>query len=238
MEFGSTPDGMPARSSLRIGSRIVGRARRSRMMHSLTLTLRGLARGDIEGDGKTDLVGGGHWFKHRGGPDFLPILIDPSSRSSREAVGQLLEGGPPEVVFVNGDGVGRLRWFGRQGDSWAGHDLPGEDVILGHSLQPVDIDQDGHLDLFGAEMARWTDTARDPDNPNARMWIFYGDGRGNFVKQLVATGIDNHESKVADLDGDGDLEIAIKPSEYRTPRLDVWLNGGTGPPRAPRTDLK
>ena len=45
----------------------------------------------------------------------------------------------------------------------------------------------------------------------------------------AATGIDNHESRVADLDGDGDLDIVGKPYSFDTPRLDIWLNGGTGP---------
>ena len=143
--------------------------------------------------------------------------------------GQLVEGGPPEVVFVNGDGVGRLKWFQQRDGGWAGHDLLGEDVIHGHSLQLVDVDRDGHLDIFCAEMTKWTDLAQEPDHPNARMWIFYGDGRGNFIKTLVATGIDNHESRIADLDGDGGPDIVIKPYNNGTPRLDVWLNRATRP---------
>ena len=86
-----------------------------------------------------------------------------------------------------------------------------------------------HLDIFCAEMVKWTEEAKLPDNPRARMWIFYGDGRGGFVNTILATGIDNHESRVADLDGDGDLDIVSKPYNFETPRLDVWLNGGTGP---------
>jgi hypothetical protein len=198
----------------------------------------GLAKADIDGDGKVDLVGGGYWFKHKGGSDFRPILIDQDSGASRVAVGQLMEGGPPEVVFVKGDGVGRLKWFERRGDTWAGHDLLGEDVLHGHSLQLIDIDRDGHLDIFCAEMAKWTDLAQSPDNPDARMWIFYGDGRGNFLKKLVATGIDNHESRIADLDGDGDPDIVIKPYESDTPRIDIWLNGGTGPLKGTRPHPK
>jgi len=32
---------------------------------------------------------------------------------------------------------------------------------------------------------------------------------------------------VADLDGDGDLDILNKPYTWETPRVDVWLNHGT-----------
>ncbi|MDR3632302.1 MAG: VCBS repeat-containing protein [Isosphaeraceae bacterium] len=200
----------------------------------------GLAKADIDGDGQVDLVGAGYWFKHRGGLDFEPLLIDEKFRVSRTAAGQLVEGGRPEVVFVIGDGVGRLKWFEQRAQGWVGHDLLGEDVVRGHSLELADVNQDGHLDIFCAEMAKWTDLAERPDHPSARMWIFYGDGHGQFHQSLIATGIDNHESRVADLDGDGDLDIVSKPYNSDTPRLDIWLNGGTGtrknscPDRRPR----
>jgi FG-GAP-like repeat len=188
----------------------------------------GLAKADIDGDGKMDMIGGGYWFKHQGGMGYQSMLIDQKSLSSRAATGQIVEGGAPEVVFVVGDGIGRLKWFERPGGDWVGHDLLGEDVVHGHSLELADIDQDGHLDIFCAEMAQWTDGAEHPDNPGARMWIFYGDGRGHFNRTLLASGVDNHESRVSDLDGDGDLDIVAKPYTRDTPRLDVWLNQGCG----------
>ncbi len=187
-----------------------------------------MAKGDVNGDGKVNLIGGGYWFRHEGGSDYRPMLIDGGSKLTRSAAGQLITGGPPEVVFAAGDVLGRLKWFERRGETWIAHDLLGEDVVHGHSLQLADIDKDGHLDIFCAEMAKWTDAATKPDHPNPRMWIFYGDGRGGFDKTILATGIENHESRVADLDGDGDLDIVGKPYSFDTPRLDIWLNRGTG----------
>ena len=197
----------------------------------------GMAKADIDGDGKIDLIGGGFWFKHRGGNAFQSMLIDKKSLNSRAAAGQIVEGGSPEVVFVIGDGIGRLKWFELRRGEWVGHDLLGEDVVHGHSLELADIDRDGHLDIYCAEMAQWTEGAKTPDNPGARMWIFYGDGQGRFTKTLLAHGIDNHESRVSDLDGDDDLDIVIKPYTHDTPRLDVWLNHGTGPlKKGPNSD--
>ena len=182
----------------------------------------GLAGADIDGDGKLDIVGGGRWFKHDGGTRYASRLIDETQSFSRAATGQLKKGGRPEVVFVVGDGVGRLKWYEWSGASFIGHDLFGEDVIHGHSLAVADCNNDGNLDIFCAEMSRWTRAAS--DHPEARSWILLGDGKGNFTRTLVSKGLGNHESRVADLDGDGDLDILSKPYSWDTPRIDVWIN--------------
>jgi len=187
----------------------------------------GLALADVDGDGQPDILGGGRWFKYNGGSSFTPHVIDEAQTGSRVAAGQLVKGGRPEVVFVLGDGVGRLKWYEWKDSAWVGQDLLRFDVIHGHSLAIADLNGDGNLDIFCAEMGKWTESAREPDNPGARMWIFWGDGRGNFTRSLIASGFGNHESKVADLDGDGRLDILGKPYNWDTPRLDVWLNQGT-----------
>ncbi len=191
----------------------------------------GMAAFDIDGDGKPDLLAGNYWFKHEGGSKFRPIKV--ADIGGRIAAGRFKPGRYPQIVIAPGDGVGPLRWYecvGNPEDSsaWVGHDLAGRDVIHGHSLQIADIDGDGNLDIFCAEMAKWHEKQKESDNPNAKAWIFYGDGQGHFRQTEFATGIGFHEAQLGDLDGDGDIDILDKPYNWEVPRVDVWLNNGTG----------
>jgi FG-GAP-like repeat len=186
----------------------------------------GLAAADVNLDGKVDIVGGGRWFEHLEKGGFQAHVIDDSYRFSRAAAGQLKEGGRPEIVFQPGDENGRIRWFEWTGGQWVAHDLLDHDVIHGHSIGIGDVDGDGHLDIFSAEMGQWSAGGATQTNPDARLRIFFGDGQGSFREDIVATGYGFHEARLVDLDGDGDLDVLAKPYNWKTPRIDVWINDG------------
>ncbi|HEX2971400.1 MAG TPA: VCBS repeat-containing protein [Tepidisphaeraceae bacterium] len=190
----------------------------------------GMSVSDIDGDGKIDLLAGNTWFKHLGNGKFKAIRI--ADVGGLIFAGHFKPGKYPQVVIAPGDAAGPLRWYECTGNpqepkDWVGHDLLDRDVIHGHSLQLADINHDGHLDIFCAEMAKWHEQQPQPDNPNATAWILYGDGQGNFRKAELTKGMGWHEARVCDLDDDGDLDILGKPYTWETPRVDVWLNKGT-----------
>jgi len=175
----------------------------------------GLAKADVDLDGKIDLIGGGYWFKHEGCTKFTPNIIDDYGKS-RSAAGDLIKGGRPEIVLCSGDGIGPLNLYQWENNIWIKYTLI-DTVVHGHTLQVVDLNGDGNLDIYTAEMYR------PGAGPECKQWVLYSDGKGNFTKQIVSIGIGTHEGKIGDLDGDGDLDILQKDfQEHR--RLDVWLN--------------
>jgi hypothetical protein len=175
---------------------------------------------DVDLDGKVDIVGGGRWFKHQGGTDYKDNVIDPEMAFTQCAAGQLVKGGRPEIVFSPGDMDGDAKWYQWNNAKWVSHTL--RRVIHGHTCEIRDVDGDGNMDIFIGEMG----------NPgagdNAKVYIWYGNGKGGFTETVASDGQGIHEGKLADLDGDGDLDILVKPYNHNSPRLDVLLNSDSG----------
>lgn len=184
----------------------------------------GLEKADIDMDGVLDIIGGGWWFKHLGNGNFSANVIDASYTFSRPAAGQLIEGGRPEVILVVGDGLAPMYLYEWKNGSWVPKKLI-DMVDNGHSLDIIDFNGDGHLDIFNAEMRFSAE-----HNSSAKCRVLLGDGKGNFTDYIINEGFSHHESKIADLDGDGDYDILSKPYAHLAPGVDIWLQNGTGDP--------
>ena len=184
---------------------------------------------DIDLDGQVDIVGGGRWFKHISGTEYKENVIDADMAFTQCAAGQLIKGGRPEIVFSPGDMDGDAKWYEWKSQRWIAHKL--RHVIHGHTCEIRDIDGDGNPDIFIGEMG----------NPGAgdkaKTYIWYGDGKGHFNPTVASEGQGIHEGKLGDLDGDGDLDILMKPYNHKTPRVDVLLNSGSWQVLFDGTDL-
>lgn len=177
----------------------------------------GLFAMDIDGDGTDDIVGGGRWFKFDGQGGFSENIIDASYTFTRTVAGQFIEGGRPEVILLAGDGHAPMYLYEQDEKGTWNKTMLIQKVIDGHSIDVLDFNGDGHLDVFCGEMNLG-------GNPDAKIRILLGDGKGNFIHHLVSSGYGTHESKICDLDGDGDYDILSKPYNWKAPRLDIFLN--------------
>jgi len=187
----------------------------------------GLAAADVDLDGVMDIVGGGRWFEYVDGAGFTEHVIDDAMRFTRVAVGQLIAGGRPEIVFVPGDSDGPMKLYEWVSNSWRPTTLIGN-VRHGHTLAIGDVNADGSADILLGEMGQWSEPANPPNNPDALLRVLYGDGRGGFSTQVVSQGQGVHEGRLADLDNDGDLDILGKPFRHNIPRIDIWLSSSSG----------
>jgi hypothetical protein len=198
----------------------------------------GMSAFDIDGDGKPELLAGNHLFKFAGPGKWSATKI--GDFGGLIVAGRLVHDAQyPQIVIAPGDGSGPVLWYECRGNpldskSWIAHDLAGRTMVHPHSLQIADLDADGNLDVFVAEMAKWTERQSRPDNPNAEALVFFGDGKGKFRKEVFQSGMGFHEARVADLDGDGRPDILNKPYNWDTPRVDVWLNLGRAQARPAR----
>jgi len=180
-------------------------------------THQGVCTADINLDGIDDIIAGGMYFFYKNGK-YVQNDIDKSYISAKMAVGQLIEGGRPEVVMVSSDGEGPLVMYSFENGSWNPTILQ-KNTRKAHSLQIIDFDKDGYLDIYFAEMK--TLDIKDP-----KIVLLINDVHTNFERVEVAVAFDSHNSGVGDFDGDGDIDIVAKPYSWDTPRLDVWLNEG------------
>ena len=197
--------------------------------------IKGCVAADVDGDGNKDLVAGNYWFKYVDGK-FKSTKV--CEEGGRVVAAKFRAGKKVQLVYAPSDNKGRLMLYECAGSAevsanWKGHDLIGRELSNAHTLEVADINDDGDLDIICAEMVEWESTPADEksstdNNPNAESFILYGDGKGGFTKTVFQKGIDFHEGRITDIDGDGDMDILSKSYIWKTPKVEMWLQNGTG----------
>ncbi len=209
-----------------------------------------LALADVDADGDLDMVvailpGRNMLYLNNGSGQFTAPTYLSSTATDTVAVtvGDLDGDGDLDIVFANG-GIGALAdeiyYNDGTGLSWTAGIIdmfPGSNAPMTHNSWDIalgDMNGDGSLDIVMAVFELFG---------SARSVIYFNDGNGVFTQLKLAgsTVVENYKLfgysdqnmsvALGDLDGDGDLDIALGTNggSVSDPRQAcLWQNDGTG----------
>jgi hypothetical protein len=178
-----------------------------------------LGFGDLDGDGDIDIVRGDAWFENMDGKGQEWVLHDvliPENGSRPDKYGLCLK---TWVIDMNNNGLldivqaecdtqdGRVFWWENinNAENFIFHPISGESTGQDfHSLAIADFNGNGYMDILsgGGPLTQG----------NHKLFIWEnvaGDG-SEWKEHLILEGKRVHEAIVADVDGDGDIDIVTK----------------------------
>jgi len=183
----------------------------------------GLALGDIDGDSKLEVIIAGRWYKASG-----DVLREPWKEyvfadwhiDAVVRVADMNKDGRLDVVLTRSEGPYKISWFEvplePERNEWTEHIIDG-DIDFAHSLVVCDMDNDGNLDVVTAEMHQ---------SSRKRVMVYFNQGNAvDWKRQVIAT-TGSHNLCVADIDGDGNLDIVGANWSGNYQPIEMWKNLG------------
>jgi len=174
---------------------------------------------DLSGNAAGDIVTNAGWFENAAGDGSRwvrhPLLPDSLAwhGESRLAAGDIDGDGRVEVVITESE-IARARLAvlrpGAADRAWEAEVLLGAELDLRalHSLALADLDLDGRLEIFTAEMENGKS---DGVRARPKWWCLAREPSGRWSSHiLLDANLGTHSAVVADFDGDGRGDIAGK----------------------------
>jgi hypothetical protein len=193
----------------------------------------GMAAGDVDGDGDSDLVMNGFWFPTPDTPTAARLatnyglqIIDDSwfnqtgdwtKNSCKVVVADFDADGTNEVAFSQSERAGyEVAWYRRDtsgvSESWNRHPVAVVDYC--HTLQSSDFDLDGDVDLLAGGMIQ---------SQHRGLRLFVNEGRGARWSALIVQTDGSYSAEVGDVDKDGDPDV-VGIRNWNSPPTWIYRN--------------